>query len=99
VTVELHRRLDRLRFPVPVPGRLLLLAGHPDLHAPRFDLARRADQVLAEPAVAAHAQALQPTAPDAESRLGQALWFLGLAAAVAALLWILARVLARPNRA
>lgn len=99
VTVELYRRVDRLRFPVPVADPLFLLAGHPALQAPRFDLAHRADQVLAAPAATARARALQPPAPDADSRLGRALWLLALAAAVAALLWILARVLARPDRA
>jgi len=99
VEVEIHRRGDRLRFPVPVEGRLLLLAGRPDLGPPRFDLAARAGQVLAEPAVAARARRLEPATPVRESRLGQALWLLGLAAAVAVLLRILARVLARSNRA
>ena len=99
VTVELHRRLDRLRFPVPVAGPLLLLAGHPDLPPPRFDLTRRAQQVVAEPATTARAGPLESTAPEADSRIGKALWLLGLAAAVAVLLWILAGVLARPNRA
>lgn len=97
VEIEIHRRGDRLRFPVPVEDRLLLLAGRPDLGPPRFDLAARAAQVLAEPAVGARARRLEPAAPAAEDRLAQALWLLGLAAAVAVLLWILGRVLPRPG--
>ncbi|MEZ5332113.1 MAG: hypothetical protein R2991_08675 [Thermoanaerobaculia bacterium] len=96
VTVEILRRRHRLVFPIPVEGDLQLLAGDPDLGAPRFDLTRRAGQILAEPAAPAAVGPFEPAAPSAEPRLARALWLAGLAAAVAVLLWVLARTL-RPR--
>lgn len=93
LTVEILRRRHRLVFPIPVEGDLQLLAGHADLGAAHFDLARRAEQILAEPAAAAGVGPFEPEAPTADSRLARALWLVGLAAAVAVLLWVLARTL------
>jgi hypothetical protein len=96
---EIELTAYRLRFYVERPQTLRLLYGQPNLRAPLYDFALESSQIPEEAITSLELPAApaEPSPEEEKVKKGRLVFWLALSAAIAVLLFVVARLLASPE--